>query len=65
MLFNVETSKETQEIVFFCKMGVNQEFIHFKNMPKVKENVQKDFGLFFNGKLSFFEHINDKTKKAN
>ena len=65
MLFNPDTSKQTQEIVFFRKKDVNQGSIHFSNMPIVKENVQKYLGLFLDVKLNFLEHINDKIKKAN
>ena len=30
----------------------------------IRENIQKHLGLFLNSKLSFFDHINEKIKKA-
>ena len=30
----------------------------------VRDNIQKHLGLFLDSKLSFFDHINEKTKKA-
>ena len=39
--------------------------ISFNNLPLVKENMQKNFGLFLGIKLNFLAHINEKIKKAN
>ena len=34
------------------------------NVPVRRDNIQKHLGLFLNSKLSFFDHINEKIKKA-
>ena len=38
--------------------------LYFNNVPVIRENIQKHLGLFLDSKLSFFDHINEKFKKA-
>ena len=52
-------------IVFSRKANANKHVtIYFNNVPVIRENIQKHLGLFLDSKLSFFDHINEKFKKA-
>ena len=65
MIFNPDASEQAQEIVFSAKANVsNHETVYFNNVPVIRENIQKHLGLFLDSKLSFFDHINEKIKKA-
>ena len=65
MIFNPDASKQAQDIVFSRKVNAsNHETVYLNNVPVIRENVQKYLGLFLNSKLSFFDHINEKIKKA-
>ena len=65
MIFDSDASKQAQEIVFSCKANAsNHETVYFNNVPVIRENIQKHLGLFLDSKLSFFDHINEKIKKA-
>ena len=60
-----DASKQAQEIVFSCNANAsNHETVYLNNVPVITENIQKHLGLFLDSKLSFFEHINEKIKKA-
>ena len=65
MIFNPNASKQAPEIVFSCKANTsNNKTVYFNNVPVISENIQKHLGLFLDSKLSFFDHINEKIKKA-
>ena len=65
MIFNPDPSKQAHEIVFSHKANAsNHETVYFNNVPAIRENIQKHLGLFFDSKLSFFDHIKEKIKKA-
>ena len=65
MIFNPHASKHAQEIVFSRKASAsNNGTVYFNNVPVIRENIQKHLGLFLDSKLSFFDHINEKIKKA-
>ena len=65
MIFDSDASKQAQEIDFSCKANAsNHETVYFNNVPVIRENIQKHLGLFLDSKLSFFDHINEKIKKA-
>ena len=65
MIFNPDASKQAQEIVFSRKANAsNHETVYFNNLRVIRENIQKRLGLFLNSKLSFFDYINEKIKKA-
>ena len=65
MIFNPDPSKQAQEIVFSRKAnGNNHGTVYFNNVPVIRVNIQKHLGLFLDSKLSFFDHINEKIKKA-
>ena len=42
----------------------NYVTVNFNNLPVIRENIQKNLGLFLDSKLNFFDHINEKVKKA-
>ena len=65
MIFNPDASKQAQEIVFSRKANAsNHATVYFNNVPVIRDNIQKHLGLFLDSKLSFFDHINEKIKKA-
>ena len=65
MIFNPDASKQAQEIVFSRKANANNHgTVYFNNVPVTRVNIQKYLGLFLDSKLSFFDHINEKIKKA-
>ena len=65
MIFNPDASKQFQEIVFSRKAsGSNHQTVYFNNAPGIRENIQKHLGFFLDSKLSFFDHIKEKIKKA-
>ena len=65
MIFNPDASKQAQEIVFCRKANANNHgTVYFNNVPVIRVNIQKHLGLFLDSKLSFFDHVNEKIKKA-
>ena len=38
--------------------------VYFNNVPGIRENFQKQLGLFLGSKLNLCDHINEKTKKS-
>ena len=65
MVFNPDTSKQAQETVFSRKANAsNRGTVYFNDAPVIRENIQKHLGLFLDSKLNFFDHINEKIKKA-
>ena len=65
MVFNPDTSKQAQETVFSRKASAsNRGTVYFNDAPVIRENIQKHLGLFLDSKLNFFDHINEKIKKA-
>ena len=65
MIFNPDPSKQAEEIVFSRKANTsNHGTVYFNNVPVIRENIQKHLGLFLDSKLNFFDHINEKNKKA-
>ena len=65
MIFNPDALKQAQETVFSRKANAsNHETVYFNNVPVVRKNIQKHLGLFLDSKLSFFDYINQKIKKA-
>ena len=53
MIFNPDAPKQAQEIVFSSKANASNH-----------ANIQRHLGLFLDSKLSFFDHMNEKIKKA-
>ena len=66
MIFNLDISKQAQEVVFYRKaITTNHETVYFNNVLVIRENFQKHLGLILDPKLNFFDHINEKIKKTN
>ena len=64
-IFNPDVSKQAQEVVFSRKgITTNHATVYFNNDPVIRENFQKNFGLFLDSKLNSSGHINEKIKKA-
>ena len=65
MMFNLDVSKQAQEVVFSRKaITTNHATVCVNNDPVTRENFQKHFGLFLDSKLNFSGHINEKIKKT-
>ena len=65
MIFNPDASKQAQEFVFSRKANTsNHETVYFNNVLVTRDNIQKHLGFFLDSKPSFFDHINEKIKKA-
>ena len=65
IIFNPDVSKQAQEVIFSRKgITTNHATVYFNNDPVIRENFQKQLGLFLDSKLNFSRHINEKTKKA-
>ena len=66
MSFNLDKSKQAQEIIFFRK---TQKVIHsqavFNNMPVVHSSCQKYLGTYLDERLNFSNHIKENISKAN
>ena len=65
MIFNPDASKQAQVIVFSRKANArNNATVYFNHIPVIRDNIQKHLGLLLDSKLSFFDQINKKNKKA-
>ena len=65
MIFNPDASKQARETIFSRKANAsNDATVYFNNVPVIRDNIQKHLGLFLDSKISFFDHINEKIKKA-
>ena len=65
MIFNLDVSKQAQEVVFYRKViTTNHATVYFNSDPVIRENFQKHLHLFLDSKLNFPRHINQKIKKA-
>ena len=61
MIFNPDVSKQAQEVVFSLKeITTKHATVYFNNAPVIRENFQKHLGLFYDSKLNFSDHINEK-----
>ena len=47
------------------KYGHFSRSVSFNNMPVFKKNVQRLSDLFFELKLNFLEHVNEKIQRVN
>ena len=65
MLFNPYITKQAQEIIFSRKKyNESHPSLYFNNTTIQRKSAQKHRGLFFDEKLSFLDHIDEKIKKA-
>ena len=66
MLFNPDRTKQTQEVIFYCKNTKSNYPSVFRNEASVAHNpCQKHLGMHLDEKLNFNTHINEKIAKAN
>ena len=66
MLFNTDSSKQAQEIVFSRKdRGTNHGNILFNNMLINRETAVKHLGVLLDVRVRHVEHKNVQLKKAN
>ena len=66
MIYNLDLSKQTQEVVFSRKTNkINHPTITFNTVPVACAPCQKHLGLYLDEKLNFKHHINVTVSKAN
>ena len=66
MSFNLDRTKQAQEIIFFRKKNATTHLPLFFNNSEIKLiSNQKHFGLTPDSKLSISEYINNKIYQAN
>ena len=66
MIFNPDTSKQAQEVVFSRKTEkVNHMSLTFNVKPVAQTSHQKHFGLYIDEKLNFSNHIKEIISKVN
>ena len=66
MIFNPDTSKQAQEVVFSRKTEkVNHMSLTFNVKPVAQTSHQKHFGLYNDEKLNFSNHIKEIISKVN
>ena len=66
MTFNLDLSKQAQEVIFSRKIvKISHPSLPFNTEPVARTTCQKHLGLYLAEKLSFSDHINEKISKAN
>ena len=66
MSFNPDPSKQTQEVIFSCKLQkISHASIYFNNIPIEQASSQKHLGMILDAKLNFHEHIKKLLTKVN
>ena len=64
--FNPDTNKQTQEVIFICKIKVSAHpQLVFNNNPVHEITAQKHHGMFLNFKLHFLEYFEKMLNKVN
>ena len=65
MCFNLNLSKQAQEVIFLRKSSrVDHASVTFNNSSVAETSCQKQLGLYVDEKLSFSYHIKEKISKA-
>ena len=65
MLFNLELTKQAQEVVFSRKsQKVTHPTVYFNNSPVIESFSQKHLGIHLDEKRSFIHHIKEKNSTA-
>ena len=66
MLFNPDTTKQAQEVIFSRKnIKKDHPIKYFNEAPVADTACQKHLGMQLDEKLNFHIHINEKIAKAN
>ena len=66
MLFNLEVTKQAQEVVFSRKsQKVTHPTVYFNNSPVIQSFTQKHLGFHLDEKCNFIHHIKEKNSTAN
>ena len=64
MIFNVDLSKQAQEVIFSRKTNkISHPTTTFNTVPVARTSYQKHLGLYLDEKLNFSQHINIKFQK--
>ena len=65
MTFNPDLSNQAQEVIFSRKtVKASHPSITFNTVPVARTTCEENFGLYFDEKLSFYDHINGKISKG-
>ena len=65
MSFNMDRSKQAQEVIFSRKISIQSHpALTFDNSPVIKTTQHKHLGLILNEKLNFKKHLKEKISKA-
>ena len=66
MLFNLDVTKQAQEVILFHKSNkTDNPVVYFNEAPVAKASSQKYSGMHLDEKLNFNTHVKEKTAKAN
>ena len=66
MSFNPDNSKQAQKVIFSRKaVKASHHAVSFNNIPVACCSTHKHLGIYFDEKLNFGHHINEKIEKAN
>ena len=65
MSFNLDRSKQAEEVIFSRKTSIQLHLVlTFDNSPVIKTTHHKYLGLILDEKLNFKEHFKEKMSKA-
>ena len=66
MTFNPDPNKQAQEVIFsFFLKKASHPPLKFNNNSVKQVQFQKHLGVYLDGKLEFFEHLQNMFKKTN
>ena len=65
MTFNPDLSNQAQEVIFSRKtVKASHPSITFNTVPVARTTCEENFGLYFDEKLSFYDHTSGKISKG-
>ena len=66
MLFNLDITKQAQEVIFSRKSTItNHPTVFFNEAPVAHTSCQKHLGMHLDEKLNFNTHVKEKITNAN
>lgn len=66
MYFTPDSTKQVQEVIFFCKtIKANHPLLFFNGNPAVETDIQKHLLMFLVTKLRFLDHLKIVFEKRN